>query len=84
MERDIQVGKNCTLKIREDSPSAIEFGDEVVGCIKGRDEMEVGGEEELDTLYERTVGSLPVIVVVDKEGITWKVPQGDIELIKCE
>lgn len=85
MNKDIQAGRNCTVKIRPESPAAIEFGEEITGCIKGRDVIgNIASNGSMNTLYEGNVNHLNVIVVEDNNGIDWKIPEADVEKIVCK
>lgn len=83
MDKDIQAGRRCTLKIHPDSPASYEFGEAVEGCIKGREMVTVAQEETLNELYRNAI-QLPVIVVEDENGIEWKVPEVDVDMIVCK
>lgn len=84
MDSIIQVGRKCSVKIRPESGAAIQYGEEVYGTIKGKDEIDIKDEGTLDTLYFDKFNKMSVIVVEDECGIDWRVPEMDVEKIVCE
>lgn len=81
MHKEIQEGKTCALKLDPESPSAIEFGEEVLGKVLGREQIDATGGT-MDDLYPNR-NRLNVILVEDEAGLTWKVPERDVNKIVC-
>lgn len=79
--KDIQAGRICALKLHPESSSAISYGAEVVGTVKGRDVIDAD-KGTLNEMYT-TQNRVPVIVVEDEAGLIWKVPERDIVKIVC-
>lgn len=77
-------GKTRVLKIDQESPSAITYGNEVIGKVIGNAELEVNSEETLRELYPN-LNRINVIVIEDEAGIHWKIPERDItEILEAE
>ncbi|WMJ74965.1 hypothetical protein RCC89_17605 [Cytophagaceae bacterium ABcell3] len=71
----------CRVFIINESPSAMEFGEELEARVLGR-ETTVMNDEYLRDLYPGE-DELQVLVTQDKEGNVCKVPEKDIERIQC-
>lgn len=81
MEKDIQQGRTCRLELHPESSSAINYGNEILGKILGRDVIDAS-KGTLGEMY-RTQNRLPVIVIEGEAGIHWRVPERDVVKIVC-
>lgn len=79
----IQVGRKCKVQVHPESGSAIEFGNEVVGVVKGRDQIAVEPDSTLKDMYPDN-SRLNVILVEDECGANIHVPERDVIKIVCE
>lgn len=79
--KDIQEGRTCSLKLHPESSSAISYGAEVVGTVRGRDVIDAD-KGTLNEMYT-TQNRVPVIVVEDEAGRRWNVPERDVIKIVC-
>lgn len=78
---DIQVGRTCALKLHPESSSAISYGAEVVGTVRGTDVIDAD-RGILNEMYQ-TQNRVSVILVEDEAGLTWRVPERDVVKIVC-